>query len=61
MKLKKEKFIHQIVYQNINIFQKAKEFMDEYNDLTKKIKDDYIKNFWCPQDDEEYEEALINY
>ena len=30
-------------------------------DLTKKIKDDYIKNFLCPQDDEEYEEALINY
>ena len=38
-----------------------KEFMDEYNDLTKKIKDDYIKNFLCPQDDEEYEKALINY
>ena len=38
-----------------------KEFMDEYNNLTKKIKDDYIKNFLCPQDDEEYEEALINY
>ena len=35
--------------------------MDEYNDLTKKIKDDYIKNFLCPQDDEEYKEALINY
>lgn len=27
----------------------------------RKIKDDYIKNFLCPQDDEEYEEALINY
>lgn len=38
-----------------------KEFMDEYNNLIKKIKDDYIKNFLCPQDDEEYEEALINY
>ena len=38
-----------------------KEFMDEYNNLIKKIKDDYIKNFLCPQNDEEYEEALINY
>lgn len=38
-----------------------KEFMDEYNSLTKKIKDDYIKNFLCPQDDELYEWALANY
>lgn len=38
-----------------------REFMDEYNNLTEKIKNNYIKNFLCPQDNEEYEEALINY
>lgn len=38
-----------------------REFMDEYNNLTEKIKNNYIKNFLCLQDDEEYKETLINY
>ena len=36
-------------------------FKDEWSSLKKDMKDDYIKNFICPQSDEEYESELERY
>lgn len=38
-----------------------KEFVKEWNDLKLKMKDEYIRNFVCVQDEREYEEAESNY
>ena len=38
-----------------------KEFICEYQDLMKKIKDEYIKNFACVCDDDDYKMAIDNY
>ena len=38
-----------------------KKFKEEWLKLKEDIKEDYIKNFVCPQTKEEYEEALAEY
>lgn len=38
-----------------------KEFKEEWLELKENIKENYIKNFVCPQDEEEYQEALAEY
>lgn len=38
-----------------------KKFKEEWLKLKENIKEDYIKNFVCPQTKEEYEEALAEY
>ena len=38
-----------------------KKFKEEWLKLKDNIKEDYIKNFVCPQTKEEYEEALAEY
>lgn len=62
-------YVLNIVWQNIFSDNKCfalikypyKEFMCEYKELIKRIKDEYIVNFICPHDDEEYKSALDNY
>lgn len=62
-------YVLNIVWQNIFGRSKGfalikypyKEFMCEYYELTKRIKNEYIVNFTCPYDDEEYKNALDNY
>lgn len=36
-------------------------FKKEYAELMERIKDDYIRNFICVQNEEEYQEMLANY
>ena len=36
-------------------------FKKEYAELMEKIKDDYIRNFICVQNEEEYQEMLADY
>lgn len=38
-----------------------KEFLEEYKELINDIKDDYISGFICPNNDEEYREAINIY
>lgn len=65
----KHDYVLNIMWQNIFSDNKCfslikypyKEFMQEYQKLTNSIKDEYVRNFICPQDSEEYNEALSNY
>ena len=36
-------------------------FKKEYAELMERIKDDYIRNFMCVQNEEEYQEMLADY
>lgn len=38
-----------------------KEFMEEYNNLVADIKENYVKNFMMPFDDDEHQEMLESY
>ena len=38
-----------------------REFLEEYKELINNIKDDYINGFICPDNDEEYREAISIY
>ena len=44
-----------------NILLSFDKFKKEYAELMERIKDDYIRNFICVQNEEEYQEMLANY
>lgn len=66
---KKYDYVLNILWQNIFsgnrnfalIKYPYNEFMQEYNSLVSSIKDVYIRDFICPNTNDEYEEALKEY
>ena len=51
----------EVSFSPINEQDALKEFLEEYKELINNIKDDYISGFICPDNDEEYREAISIY